>query len=121
MPPEVTTGRVTTGVGGGEVGGGDVVATGGGAVDGGVVVEGAEDVGAEVPGVPPIGADGGVDVVDVEVGGTDGRSDGVAALTPGCSLATTAPIKAVAPVAMRTAERVSRLRWALARWRLSAE
>ena len=101
--------------------GGEVLATGGGVVDGGAVVGGAEVTGAEVPGMPPLGDDGGVDVVDVELGGTEGGSDVIVELAPGCSLATTAPIMAVAPVAMRTAERVNRRRLASARRRLSAE
>jgi hypothetical protein len=63
-----------------------------------------------------------VDVVDVELdvpavleppdpAGFD------AALTPGCSLATTTPIKALAPVATRTAARVNVRTRVSARWR----
>jgi hypothetical protein len=42
-----------------------------------------------------------------------------AALAPGCSLATTTPITAVAPVAARTAVRVTRRRRSVARCRIS--
>jgi hypothetical protein len=109
VPPEVTTGCVVVVVGG------EVV----------VVVVGFDVVGVVVawvslvPEEPVVGV--GVDVVDVEVdvdvleppdpAGFD------AALTPGCSLAITTPIRAVAPVAVRTAARVNRRTRASARWR----
>jgi hypothetical protein len=109
-------------------------------VGGGLVVVGAE-VGGVVAGVelpPEVGSETGAGVVGVDVDGTvvevedvdgavgidvAGDSDGVVpavlvgAPTPGCSLATTMPISAVAPVAASTAERVRRRRRMLARSR----
>jgi hypothetical protein len=127
------------------VGGGLVVVVVGAAVV--VVVGAAVVVvvGAEVGGVvacvelsPEVGSEFGAGVVGVDVDGTvvevedvdcvvgidvDGDSDGVvpvvlgSELAPGCSLATTMPIRAVAPVAASTTDRVRRRRRRLARCR----
>ena len=108
------------------VGGGLVVVVVGADV-GGVVacVELPSEVGSEF-GAGVVGVDvGGTVVEDEEVDGVvgidvAGDSDGVVTLVlatepaPGCSLATTIPISAVAPVAANTAERVSRRRRRLA-------
>jgi hypothetical protein len=89
---------------------------------------GDSDVGAEVVGASVVGVlvgDADVDgAVEVEViGDGDGGVPLVLAseLAPGCSLATTMPISAVAPVAARTAERVRRRRRTLARSRVPGE
>jgi hypothetical protein len=128
VPPEMTTGRVVV-----------VVVVGGGLVD---VVVGAEVGGVvacvELP--PKVGSEFGaggvgvdvlgtvVEVEDVDVDGAvgidvAGDSGGVVTLVlagepaPGCSLATTMPISAVAPVAASTAERVRRRKRRLTRSR----
>lgn len=106
-----------------------------------VVVVGAKVVGTvagvELP--PEVGAgleDGvvGLDVVGVDVAGVDVVGDTVDGdvvvevplvltpeVAPGCSLATTMPINAVAPVAAITAERVKRRSRNSARRRVSGE
>ena len=104
VPPEVTTGRVVVVVGG------RVVVVVGGLVWG-VVVDGALLVVLVVGGL-------GVDVVSrplLGAGGTAGarRGDGAGVFEladdPGCSLATTTPMNAVAPPATMTAVLVNRL------------
>jgi hypothetical protein len=113
VPPDVTTGRVVVVVGG------DVVV---------VVVVGTDVVGVVVPdpaGDPVVGvvvAGVGAGVV-VEVDGTEVEVLPVVVLTaelaPGCSLATTTPISAVAPAAPTIEARVRKRTSALAR-RLAA-
>jgi hypothetical protein len=77
-----------------------------------------------VPEEPVVGVVVGVDVVDVDddvdvpdVLEPPDPAGFDAALTPGCSRAITTPIRAVAPVAVRTAARVNRRTRASARWR----
>jgi len=123
VPPEVTTGRVVVVVGGRLV----VVVVGAKVVG---TIAGVEllpevdgVVGVAVAGVSVVGVDaGGAVEVDV-VGGRAGVVPLVPApeLAPGCSFATTMPIRAVAPVAARTAKRVRRRRRTLARSRVSGE
>jgi hypothetical protein len=93
-----------------------------------VVVVGADVVGVVVDDFP-FPEEGAV-VVDVEVVGSVLVAevagglvpvDGLAELTPGCSLATTTPITAVAPVAASTAVRVSRRMRVETRSRASGE
>jgi len=118
VPPDVTTGRVVVVVGG------DVVVV--------VVVVGTDVVGVVVPdpagdpvvGVVVAGVVAGVVVgVVVEVDGTEVEVLPVVVLTaelaPGCSLATTTPISAVAPAAPTIEARVRKRTSALAR-RLAA-
>jgi hypothetical protein len=74
---------------------------------------------------PPDDAMEGVEVVDVEVEievevEEVAVSEVLALLDPGCSPATTRPMRAVAPVADTTAARVSRRRRSWARSRVSA-
>jgi hypothetical protein len=113
VPPDVTTGRVVVVVGG------DVVV---------VVVVGTDVVGVVVPdpaGDPVVGVvvAGVVAGVVVEVDGTEVEVLPVVVLTaelaPGCSLATTTPISAVAPAAPTIEARVRKRTSALAR-RLAA-
>jgi hypothetical protein len=93
-----------------------------------VVVDGFDVVGVVVAWVPPlpeelvVGVVVDVDVVDVEFDVPDvleppDPAEWDAALTPGCSLAITTPIRAVAPVAARTAARVKSRTRASARCR----
>jgi len=114
VPPDVTTGRVVVVVGG------DVVVV--------VVVVGTDVVGVVVPdpaGDPVVGVvvAGVVAGVVVEVDGTEVEVLPVVVLTaelaPGCSLATTTPISAVAPAAPTIEARVRKRTSALAR-RLAA-
>ena len=110
MAPEVTTGRVVVVVGG------DVVVV----VDGEVVL--VEHDPEDVAGSDEVVGSAVVDVVElgVDVAGLCVGAVLEAALDPGCSLATTAPIAMVAPVATRAADRVSRRRRRLARRLASA-
>jgi hypothetical protein len=108
VPPEVTTGCVVVVVGCEVV----VVVVGFEVV--GVVVAWVSLVPEEPAVVVVVVVD--VDVVDVEVDVPDPVALD-AALTPGCSLAITTPIRAVAPVAARTAARVNRRTRASARCR----
>jgi hypothetical protein len=93
-----------------------------------VVVVGAEVVGVVVPPLVA-GVELVVGVVDVEVeveeDGANVVSDPVEApadeLAPGCSLATTTAISAVAPAAVSAAARVRRRMRTSARWRASGE
>jgi hypothetical protein len=115
VAPEVATGGVVVVVGG------KVVVV----VGGEVVVVGAGDAEA-LPGSDEVGVVVGGEVVVVEVFGVEvvatcagtGLED---ALAPGCSFATTTPMAMVAPVATKTAERVSSRRRALARRLVSEE
>jgi hypothetical protein len=112
VAPDVTTGRVVVVVGTGWV----VVVVGADVVGG--VVGGEPDVGVvgdAVEGVEVAGADGIVVVVVDGVRGVDWT--GPVALAPGCSLATTTAIAAVAPVATNVMTRVRRRTRACARRR----
>jgi hypothetical protein len=115
----VTTGRVVV-----VVGGGLVVVVGakvGGVVTGEVSLpDGDRDDGVEVVGVA---GDGKAVVDGTEVVGVDGIVPLVLApeLDPGCSLATTTPITAVAPVAASATARVSRRSLTCARSLVSGE
>lgn len=62
-----------------------------------------------------------VEVLGVEVVGACAGTGLEDALAPGCSFATTTPMAMVAPVATKTAERVSSRRRALARRLVSGE
>jgi hypothetical protein len=115
VPPEVTTGRVVV------VRGRVVVVVVGGDVSGVVLGVTGDVLGAEV-GVDVGGTDVVVVVVVVTGGSVVSGPDSLvvaAALLPGCSLATTNPINAVAPVAANTTARVIRLTRAWARCRVS--
>jgi hypothetical protein len=98
-----------------------VVVVGGRVVVDGVVLpsELDFDVGVVVGVVGVVVGDEDVEVVEVCAGVVP--LERAAELAPGCSLATTTPIRAVAPVAARAAERVRRRSLVLARSRLSAE
>ena len=89
-------------------------------VGGEVVVVGAPDAEA-LPGSDEVVVVVGGDVVVVEVGGASAGTGLEDALAPGCSFATTTPMAMVAPVAPKTAERVSSRRRTSARRLLSGE
>jgi hypothetical protein len=113
VPPEVTTGRVVVVVGG-EV----VVVVGGAVVVGDVATE-------DEPWSDELGVVVGGDVTVVEVLGdvVVGTCAGAAfdALAPGCSLATTTPMTAVAAVAATATKRVRNRRVLLTRCLVSGE
>ncbi len=114
VAPEVATGGVVVVVGGRVV-----------VVVGEVVVVGAGD-GEALPGSDEVGVVVGgkvvgVEVFDVEVVGTCAGTGLKDALAPGCSFATTTPMAMVAPVAPKTAKRVSSRRRTSARRLVSGE
>ena len=114
VAPEVATGRVVVVVGGKVVVvGGEVVVVGAGD---GEALPGSDEVGVVVGGEVV-----GVEVFGVEVVGTCAGTGLEDALAPGCSFATTTPMAMVAPVAPKTAERVSSRRRTLARRLVSGE
>jgi hypothetical protein len=114
VAPEVATGRVVVVIGGKVVVvGGEVVVVGAGDAK---ALPGSDEVGVVVDGEVVV-----VEVFGVEVVGTCAGTGLEDALAPGCSFATTTPMAMVAPVATKTAERVSSRRRALARRLVSGE
>ena len=113
MAPEVATGGAVVGVGAKVVAGGRVVVVGAGD---GEALPGSDEVGVVVGGNVVV-----VEVFGVEVVGTCTGTGYEDALAPGCSFATTTPMAIVAPVAPKTAERVSSRRSTSARRLVSGE